>query len=158
MTTKDEDSGIRQIVQQSTGLNEIVHALVLVGDTLRSEEDELSIEGESESTTGLLTIARLIDMCVDGIGDAGDLLSLEQRTGLCLGLEPTTAGDKIDALAIEHTLFLSPDAGREIVSRASTREQTTLMTGCGKMATAQGDMTNGRSRPDVVHRPDNGFA
>ena len=158
MASKNKNGGIRQIVQQSASLDEVTHALVLVGDTLRGKEDKLTVEGESETTTGLSTIAWLIDMGVDGVGDAGDLLTLEQGAGLGLRLEPTAAGHIIDTLAIEHTLFLSPDAGGEIVGRASTREQTTLMTACGEMATAQSDMTDRCGRPNIVHRPDNGFA
>ena len=96
-------------------------------------------------------------MGVDRVGDAGDLLSLEQGTGLCLTFEPTAASDIIDAFAIEHTFLLTPDAGREIIAGTSAREQTTVVTGCGKMATTQSDMTERRSRPDVVHRPDHRF-
>ncbi len=64
-------------MQQATGLDEIAHTLVLVGDTLGGEEDILAVKRQSETPTGLLTVATMIDVGVDGIGNAGDLLSLK---------------------------------------------------------------------------------
>ena len=97
-------------------------------------------------------------MGVDGIGYAGDLLSLKQGTGFRLAFEPSAAGDVVDVLAVEHALFFVPDAGGEVVVRTSARKQATVVTAGGEAAAAEGDVAEGRSRPDVVHRPDNGFA
>ena len=158
MTAQDEDGGTGEVVQQATGLDEIAHALVLVGDALGSEEDILAVEGQAETPTGLLTVATMIDVGVDGVGDVGDLLSLKQGAGLCLPFEPTAAGDVVDVLAVEHPLLLVPDAGGEVVVGASARKQAAVVTDGCEMATAEGDMTEGRSWPDVVHRPDHRFA
>ena len=71
-------------VQFVAGLDEIAHALVLVGDALRGEENQFLVKRQPESFPCLLPVTFLIDMRVDGVGDTRDLLSPQQCTGLSL--------------------------------------------------------------------------
>ena len=158
MTAQDKDGGTGEVVQQTAGLDEIAHALVLVGDTLGCKEDVLAVKGQAETPTRLLTVATMIDVGVDGVGDAGDLLSLKQGTGFRLAFKPSAAGDVVDVLTFEHPLFLVPDAGGEVVVGASARKQAAVVTDGSEVSAAEGDVTERCSRPDVVHRPDHGFA
>ena len=100
----------------------------------------------------------MIDMGVDGVWYAGDLLPLKQGTGLRLAFKPPAASDVVDVLAVEHAHFFVPDAGGEVAVGTSARKQAAMVTTRGETTTAEGDVTERCSRPDVVHRPDHGFA
>ena len=49
-------------------------------------------------------------------------------------------------------------AGGKVVVRASARKQAAVVTAGCEAAASECDVTEGRSWPDVVHRPDNGLA
>ena len=68
------------------------------------------------------------------------------------------AGHEIDVLAFQHTTFLLPDGGGEVVTRAAARQQPTMLALRSEMATAERDMTDGGGGPDVVHGPHHGLA
>ena len=96
-------------------------------------------------------------MCVDGVGDAGDLMAFEQGTGLGLGLKPTATRHKVDVLTLKHTELTLPDGGGEVVAIFVT-QQTAVATAGDETTASEGDMTNRCCRPDVVHGPYYGLA
>ena len=92
-------------------------------------------------------------MGVDGVWHTRYLLPFQQGTLLGFGLEPTAAGHEIDVLVFEHTAFLLPDGGREVVAGATAGQQPTMMALRGEMTTAERDMADGGGGPDIVHGP-----
>ena len=67
--------GLILCVKFAAGFNEITHALILVGHALRGKQDEPFVLRQAQFATGSQLITFLIYMCVDGIGNAHDLLS-----------------------------------------------------------------------------------
>ena len=97
-------------------------------------------------------------MCVDGIGNAGYLVSLEQSARLRLRLQPAATSHKGDVLAVEHALLALPHLGGEVAGRASAGQILTVVTSRHKVSATQCDMANGSGGPDVVHSPHHGLA
>ena len=98
-----------KVAQLTTGLNEIRHPLVLVGHPLRGEENQFLILWQTQSLTGLLFVAFPIDMRVDGVGNAGNLLAFEQGTRLRLRFQPSATSHKVNIPFGQHLLFFPPD-------------------------------------------------
>ena len=71
-------------------------------------------------------------MCIYRIGDARNLMTFEKGTLLRLRLQPTAAGYEGNGLALQYPLLLLPDTCRQIVGRATARQQTTTTTLRGK--------------------------
>ena len=85
-------------------------------------------------------------------------MTFEKGTLLRLRLQPTAAGHIVDVLILKHTAFPFPYDGCQIASRTTSRQEPTLLACCGEVSATQRQMTDGCSRPDVVHGPDDGFA
>ena len=96
-------------------------------------------------------------MRIDGIGNARNLLSLEQSTRLCLRLQPSATGHIIDISICEYLLLLPPDGRRQIIVSPATRQIFAISTAVDKITATECEVTDSRSRPDIVHGPHHGF-
>ena len=72
-------------------------------------------------------------MYIYRIGDACNLLTFQQCTGLGLRLQPTATGHKIDGLCFEHLRFLLPDSAGEVMGRTISWQKPTVMTMGGEV-------------------------
>ena len=128
MTAQDDNPQLGNILQKTTGFDEIVHALVAVGDTLRHEENQALVSRQAESLAGFLLVTPIIYMCIYRIGDARDLMSLQQGTGLSLRLQPTATRHIIDTLIFEYLLFFFFFSAGQIIVGTRARQQPTITT------------------------------
>ena len=95
---------------------------------------------------------------VDGVGNAGDLLSAQQCAALGLSLKPAAACYVVDAFVVDHLLLLLPNGCGEVSSAASSGQILALLALCGEIAASEGEVADGCGRPDVVHGPHYGLS
>ena len=132
MTAEDGDGRVLlplglSVGPQLHGVDEIVHALALVGHALRHEEDDFLALRQPHTVAGFGLVAAAEDMGVDRIGNRSDVLARQQRTLLGLRFQPTAAGDKEDVAALEHVAFLSPYACRQVAVSSSAWKQVAML-------------------------------
>ena len=139
--------------QLVAGGDEIVHALVGVGDALRDEEDELLVGGEVEQPPALHLVLLAEYACVDGVGDALYPLPPEQSAGVGLPGQPMRAGHEGDVEFLHEAVLLAPHLCREVVRAAAPWEVAAVGAGLLEVAAVEGEVANGRGGPDVVHGP-----
>ncbi len=92
-------------------------------------------------------------MGIDRIRNTGNGLSLQQGTLPCLTGKPLAAGDEGEVLSLQHPLLLSPYLGGKVVGGTTSRQQTALLAMGLEIPAVEGQVTDGRGWPDVMHRP-----
>ena len=90
--------------QLIAGIDEILHTLVGIGDTLTNKKNKPFIDRQSLSLAGLLATARTEDAHINGVGNTRYGLSTQQRAALCLLLQPFAAGHESDITCAQHRL------------------------------------------------------
>ena len=97
-------------------------------------------------------------MCIYRIRDGFYPLTGKKSAELCLGSQPAAAGYERNASGTIYLLFFLPDTSREIILASSLGQVLTVAASVIIMMTPQGEVTDGRSWPDVVHGPDHWLA
>ena len=89
---------------------------------------------------------------IDGVGNVHHALSGQQCTLARLASQPLTASHEADMLTTQHTLLGTPHAIGQSAAVVGGQQRTgpALVV---ELFAATGVMTDGRGRPQVVHRP-----
>ena len=139
------------------GVHKVAHALAFIGHSLRDEQYQALVGWQSKLQTSLRLVARTKALRVDSVRNARHALPLKQSAKLRLIAKPLTARNETDVIVAQYGFFLSPNLCREVVVAAPIGQQPAVSTTAMELMTATGIVANGRSWPQVVHRPHHGL-
>ena len=101
---------------------------------------------------------RIKDPRIYRIGNIGEMKTCKKGTLLSLPLQPLAASDEVDITMLIQFLLAPDHLVGNVMLAALMRQELTVATRRSIAIAASCIMTDARSRPDIVHSPNNRFA